>query len=113
MYLNYYYLWKNVVDNLNDWWIINFETSFTRESNEFSSSTCFCRSLLERLSNFCSFGVTDGITTASLMRFQANPGFGFIKTKEGRTIPRPNAVYAGNLIHSEYNHETQKFEATH
>ena len=57
--------------------------------------------------------VTDGITTASLMRFQANPGFGFIKTKEGRTIPRPNAVYAGNLIHSEYNHETQKFEATH
>ena len=57
--------------------------------------------------------ITDGITTASLMKFTANPGFSFLKTKDGRTIPRPGGVYAGNLIHSEYNHETKKFEASH
>ena len=54
--------------------------------------------------------VTDGITTASLMGYQANPGFSFIKLKSGEILPRPNAVYAGNLVHSEYNHETQRFE---
>lgn len=57
--------------------------------------------------------MTDGITNASLMGFQPNPGFDFIKVKDDDGsevfIPRPNAVYAGKLNHAEYDAEKDEF----
>jgi len=57
--------------------------------------------------------MTDGITNASLMGFQPNPGFNFIKVKDdnGKDVfmPRPNAVYAGKLNHAEYDAEKDEF----
>jgi hypothetical protein len=56
--------------------------------------------------------VTDGITTASLMKPSPNPGFKFIKGKgkDGCTIPRPNAIYSANLVHADYDPTTERFK---
>lgn len=53
--------------------------------------------------------VTDGITSASLMGTSLNPGFKFVKDKDGNTIPRPNAVYTANLKHAEWDAESERF----
>lgn len=53
--------------------------------------------------------VTDGITSASLMGTSLNPGFKFVKDKDGNTIPRPNAVYTANLKHAEWDAEQERF----
>ena len=56
--------------------------------------------------------ITDGVTNASLMKPQPNPGFKFAKGKgpNGCTIVRPNAVYAANLKHADYDPETGRFK---
>jgi hypothetical protein len=56
--------------------------------------------------------ITDGITTASLMKPSPNPGFKFIKGKgkDGCTIPRPNAIYSANLVHANYDPTTERFK---
>ena len=56
--------------------------------------------------------ITDGVTNASLMKPQPNPGFKFAKGKgpDGCTIVRPNAVYAANLKHADYDPETGRFK---
>lgn len=55
--------------------------------------------------------ITDGITTASLMKMSPNPGFKFLKGKgyNDTTIPRPNAIYSANLIHAEFDVNTNTF----
>jgi hypothetical protein len=56
--------------------------------------------------------ITDGVTNASLMKPQPNPGFKFAKGKgpDGTNIPRPNAVYAANLKHADFDPETNRFK---
>lgn len=56
--------------------------------------------------------ITDGVTNASLMKPQPNPGFKFAKGKgpNGCTVVRPNAVYAANLKHADYDPETGRFK---
>ena len=56
--------------------------------------------------------ITDGITTASLMKMSPNPGFKFMKGKgpDGTTIPRPNAIYSANLVHADYDPTTERFK---
>lgn len=56
--------------------------------------------------------ITDGVTNASLMKPQPNPGFKFAKGKgpDGCTVVRPNAVYAANLKHADYDPETGRFK---
>tara|TARA_R110000823_G_scaffold16638_7_gene53276 strand:+ start:1330 stop:4530 length:3201 start_codon:yes stop_codon:yes gene_type:complete len=56
--------------------------------------------------------ITDGVTNASLMKPSPNPGFSFAKGKgpDGTNIPRPNAVYAANLVHADFDPETNRFK---
>ncbi len=56
--------------------------------------------------------ITDGVTNASLMKPQPNPGFKFAKGKgpDGCTVVRPNAVYAANLKHADFDPETNRFK---
>lgn len=56
--------------------------------------------------------ITDGITTASLMKMSPNPGFKFMKGKgpDDTTIPRPNAIYSANLVHADYDPTTERFK---
>jgi hypothetical protein len=58
------------------------------------------------------FNVTDGINDASLMAPSLNPGFKFIKGKDGNMIPRPNAIYSANLEHGEWDPEQERFVST-
>ena len=41
-----------------------------------------------------------------------NPGFKFIKGKDGNMIPRPNAIYSANLEHGEWDPEQERFVST-
>jgi len=58
------------------------------------------------------FNVTDGINDASLMSPSLNPGFKFIKGKDGNMIPRPNAIYSANLEHGTWDVEQDRFVST-
>jgi hypothetical protein len=53
--------------------------------------------------------ITDGVTTASLMKPSPNPGFSFV-TVDGETMVRPNATYSANLVHSDYDPANGRFK---
>jgi hypothetical protein len=55
------------------------------------------------------FNITDGINDASLMAPSLNPGFKFVKGKDGNMIPRPNAIYSANLEHGKWDPETERY----
>jgi len=50
--------------------------------------------------------LSDGVNSVSLMYFTMNPGFKFKDFKPSQ----PTAVYAGKLVHAEYDEETGKFK---
>jgi hypothetical protein len=56
-----------------------------------------------------SIDITDGINSASLMKPLLNSGYGFREDKEGNVWPAPNNVYGGNLVHGEYDAETEEY----
>ena len=58
------------------------------------------------------FNITDGINQASLMAPSLNPGFKFIKGKDGNSVPRPNAIYTANLVNGEWDVEQDRFVST-
>ena len=51
--------------------------------------------------------ISDGVESASLMYFVMNPGFKFTKDFKPQ---QPTAVYAGKLVHADYDRETGKFK---
>ena len=50
--------------------------------------------------------ISDGVESASLMYFVMNPGFKFKEFK----LQQPTAVYAGKLVHADYDRESGKFK---
>ena len=50
--------------------------------------------------------ISDGVESASLMYFVMNPGFKFTKDFKPQ---QPTAVYAGKLVHADYDKEKQRF----
>ena len=50
--------------------------------------------------------ISDGVESASLMYFVMNPGFKFSKEFK---LQQPTAVYAGKLVHADYDKEKQRF----
>ena len=50
--------------------------------------------------------ISDGVESASLMYFVMNPGFKF----KGFKLQQPTAVYAGKLVHADYDRESGKFK---
>jgi len=51
--------------------------------------------------------ISDGVESASLMYFVMNPGFKFTKDFKPQ---QPTAVYAGKLVHADYDRESGKFK---